>query len=586
MRVWALPPLVKLSPVTGKPLSDDTTSDPRASNAVWDGSKVALFGARGEYVSFQLCVEKVGPGPLRGLRLRPRPLEGPAGASIGLGEIELFRNWYAQNRDGAWQPAYSIPLKPDATLEIPDPKRGLGKQTNQTFYADIYIPKTARPGLYRGGLEVVAEGREPVVVPVEIEVLDFVLPDRLTFWPELNAYHIPRNAHDYYRLAHQHRCVANFWRWQPPLRGSGRNIQIVWDRYDRQVGPLLTGEAFKDNRRAGVPVRVMYLPFEDSWPTPLSKKTYDYQGYWPRRGDDKKWIIEHYLKAPYIADGLSQDYKDAFLAVQRQFIAHFRQKGYDKTEMQCFFGGKNTHRIRYGSNMWWTTDEPYHWDDWLALQFFCRMWTRGRGDADKATWAMRADISRPQWQDRVLDGIVDVVYFGAGAFSSPAMVRRCRILAQQTGLTIRTYGSANRDTESNTRSVAWLLSAWLNGAQAALPWQTLGSDRALDVNDRGAGGGNALLVPGDRFGLPVVADMRLKALRDGQQLVEYLAELARRRGLRREQLRAMVARAVGLRGTVRAGASLENAEAARFATLDAWQIAGLRRKLAELILRK
>ena len=586
MRLWALPPLVKLSPITGKVLSDDTVAEPRRANAVWNGAKVALFGGRGEYVSFQLCVEKVEQQPLRNVRLRPSPLRGPKGASIGLGEIELFANWYAQNRDGAWQPAYCLPIRPGQPFEVPDPRRKLTGQTNQTFYVDIYIPREARAGTYRGKIEVSAEGSPTLAVPVEVEVFDFALPDRLSFWPELNAYHIPRNAHDYYRLAHQHRCVANFWRWQPRLRGSGRNIQVVWDRYDQQVGPLLTGEAFKSNRRAGVPVRVMYLPFEDSWPTPLSKKTYDYQGYWPRRGDDKKWIIEHYLKAPYIADGLSRDYKDAFLAVQRQFIAHFRQKGYERTEMQCFFGGKNTHRIRYGSNMWWTTDEPYHWDDWLAVRFFCRMWTSGRGRADKRVWAMRADISRPQWQDKVLDGVVDVVYFGAGAFNTPAMVRRCRILAQETGLTIRTYGSANRDNESNTRSVAWLLSAWLNGAEAALPWQTLGSDRALDVNDRGTGGGNALLVPGERFGLPVVADMRLKALRDGQQLVEYLVEVARRRGLRREQLRVMVAQAVALAGEVRAGASLENAEAARFASLKAWQIAGLRRRLAELITAK
>ena len=45
-----------------------------------------------------------------------------------------------------------------------------------------------------------------------------------------------------------------------------------------------------------------------------------------------------------------------------------------------------------------STDEPYHW-------------------------------SRPEWQDGIPDGAVDTVYFGTGAFSSPAMIRRCRALA-------------------------------------------------------------------------------------------------------------------------------------------------------------
>lgn len=43
-----------------------------------------------------------------------------------------------------------------------------------------------------------------------------------------------------------------------------------------------------------------------------------------------------------------------------------------------FFRWQKKHRINHGSNMWWSTDEPYHWDDWLALQFFTRLWTKGR----------------------------------------------------------------------------------------------------------------------------------------------------------------------------------------------------------------
>jgi hypothetical protein len=280
--------------------------------------------------------------------------------------------------------------------------------------------------------------------------------------------------------------------------------------------------------------------------------------------------------------------------------------------MQCFYGGKNTHRIDWGVNMWWTTDEPYHWDDWLALQFFCDLWTRGRGDAspslqgrgqgegsttDKAQpspfplpgrergqWASRGDISRPMWQGRVMDGILSCEYIGG--FNSPAAYRRCRWLAEETGVDIRTYGSTSRDNESNTRSVVMLLTMWANGARAHLPWQTLAGEGALDTCDRDAGGGTAILVPGGRLGHKVLADLRLKALREGQQLIEYLAELEKRRGLRRDEVKAMVHAAVRLETGRVEGAGADNADALTFGTLKAWQIAGLRRRVAEMIVKE
>ena len=583
MHAWAAPPLVKIAPDKPEAMFDDMAS--RDANAVWDGKVVKLFGARGETVSFQVCVENGAAEPLAHVQIIPQELKSGDGKIIGGKMIETFRNWYAKNGKGQWQPAYCVPLPTGAPFDIPDPARKLPNQQNQTVYVDIYVPKDAKPGAYAGGVLVEADGVEPPIkLPVELTVFDFTLPDRLSFVPELNAYRIPPNAHDYYRLAHEHRCVANLWVHRPRLDGAGKDIKVVWTDYDRQVGPLLSGEAFESCRRAAAPVEALYLPFDDSWPTPLSKQTYNYQGHWPGRGEDKKWINEHYLKAPYIGDALSQDYKDAFLAVQRQFIEHFKERGWDKTEMQCFYGGKNTHRTDWGVNMWWTTDEPYHWDDWLALQFFCQLWAKGRGDAPRTLWAARGDISRPMWQGRVMHRILDNEYIGG--FNDANAYRRCRILADDTGVDIRAYGGANRDTESNTASVVMLLSMWANGANAHLPWQTLGGEDCLDNNDKGAGGGNALLVPGKRFNQTAVADMRLKAFRDGQQLIEYLVELGKRYSLNREQLKAMVHGAVAIETGRVAGAGADNADALIFGSVKAWQLAGLRRAIAELIVKR
>ncbi|MGQ9576691.1 MAG: hypothetical protein ACUVUC_15395 [Thermoguttaceae bacterium] len=589
IQVWALPGLVKISPTAADPMANDLgnvrvgTRADTTVNAVWDGRQVYLFGGRGEYVSFQLCVQTLENAPPTSIQVRTQPFSGPDSQQIGPENVELYWNWYARNQRGQWQPAYCIPIEPGSPLAIRPSDRRFPEQRNQTLYVDVYIPKEADPGLYRGSVVLTDGQRHQIEVPVVLEVFSFVIPDRLSFWPELNGYHIPDGAIAYYRLAHQHRCVLNCMAWRPGLSGRGRQIKVHWEQYDRTVGPLLTGEAFAGNRRSGVPVECMYLPFDASWPTPLEPETYHYPGYWPRQGDDLAAIVQHYLTGPYIADGLSREYQEALVAVQQQFIEHFQQKGYTQTEMQCCFVGKATNRIEYGSNVWWTTDEPQYWDDWLALRFFLHLWTRGRGQADPRQWTARADISRPQWQGRTLAGLVDAAYFGAGGFSSPAMVRRCRLLAQQTGISVRAYGSASPDEFSNLENVTTLLAAWLDGADAFLVWQSLGSDKALDLNDAGAEGGAALLVPAARFGLPVVADMRLKALRDGQQLIEYLTLLADRHRLSRDQIKAMLCDVLRGQNRARTPRPEADATAVELGTLSAWELCQLRRRLAELL---
>lgn len=594
-RVWPLPALVKIGPFDPLPLCNDLGGQPEPSkggpNAVWDGNQAALFGARGEYVSFQLCIANGQSEPLEGIRIQPRPLLGPGGAKIGLESFELYQAWYARNRQGKWQSAYCLPLRPEATLSIPQSKQRLPEQKNQSVHVDLYIPKDATPGAYLGSLVLTAKDDREIEIPLRVDVLDFTLPDRLSFWPELNGYRVPEYAHDYYRLAHQHRCVLNCFGWRPKVSGAGAATKVDWDQYDRHVGPLLSGEAFAENRRSSVPVECMYLPFEDSWPTPLSPETYRYGGHWPRRGEALRHVTEHYMAGPYIGDGLSQEYQDAFRAVQRQFIEHFAEKQYNQTEMQCFFAAKASHRVEFGSNVWWTTDEPCYWDDWLAVQFFMHLWTTGRGDADPRLWAARADIARPQWQGRTLNGLVDAAYYGAGGFSGQAMARRCQRLSRETGVNVRCYGSTSADTASNLQNIGAMLTAWLQGADAYQPWQTLGSDRALDFNDAGADGGAALLVPGKRFDLPVVGDLRLKALRDGQQLIEYLVLLSERRRLNRDQIHELLrdalagekrpADAVVLTGMETAD---ENAPL-DLANLNAWQLHHLRRQIAELLVR-
>ncbi|MCJ8331104.1 MAG: hypothetical protein HRT89_07935, partial [Lentisphaeria bacterium] len=371
-KLWVVPGLVKIDPLTSQVMNKDMPAKGNA-NSVWNGKTIGLHGAKGETLSFQLVIERNNENTALGqITIIPQGLKGAG--EIGVKNIALFKNWISKNKSGKWQPAYQIPIENNTALTIPDAKRKLAKQMNQTVYVDLHIPKTAKAGVYKGSIQVKA-GDASVSLPIKINVHNFTLPDTLSFWVELNTYNVPKELLAFHQLTHQNRLVFNPWVPRPKLSGKGEGRKVDWKRYDKQVGSILSGAAFKNNHRAGIPTPCMYLPFADSWPTPLSPDNYAYKGNWVKRGGKKQDLVNHTLTSPYIGKALSKEYKDAFLSVQKQFVEHFKTKGWNKTEMQCFYGGKKTHRIEWGANMWWTTDEPYHWDDWLGLQFFCNLWT-------------------------------------------------------------------------------------------------------------------------------------------------------------------------------------------------------------------
>lgn len=592
--VWAVPGLVKIDPISSQTMHPDMIGkgDGNTSNAVWDGSEVSLHGAKGEYLSFQLVVaRKDSRRAIDGIQVTPGVLRN-GDSYIGRTEFELFKNWYSTSATSRrWYPAFNIPMQSGDTFAIPDPKRGIKAQANQTILVDIYIPKNARPGIHRGSIQV-SRGDATLYLPLSVQVYDFALPDTLNFYVEFNAYRVPKNHLHYHRLAHQHRGVFNPCCYRPRVEGVGKNLQLDWTRYDSIVGPLLSGEAFKHNRRSGVPTPVMYLPFIDNWPVNLTREHYHYDGPWvhlrgnqlagnkqinPQYKAAKLQLNEHYRTSPYIGDALQASYVEGEAAAIRQFVQHFREQGWRQTEMHYFYGGKKTHRINYGNNqMWWQTDEPYHWEDWQALQFFNNLWTQTiRGiDADPNIWMGRGDISRPNWQGKVMDGVMQVQY---GGFSDMTRNLRLRWLRENTGVITRDYGGLGNPMMSYTQASANVLNLWLSGASGFLPWQTLGGSRSLDKNTT-----TTLFVDGERFNTPVVADMRLKAFRQGQQIIEYAVLLAERKKLSRQQVRAFITQFFPV-GLVNTGSNVDNADSKKSTTFVSWEFSALKKQMARLI---
>jgi hypothetical protein len=189
-------------------------------NRVWDGTKVALFGAKNEVVAFNLILEASSSGATD-IAISFNSLTGPNGASIhssatsGDGvfdwtnrDIELFyvrylqikglsalsyefyderhipqrlrRPWTGEGEGaGTWldrpdhdkfYPEIAVPLELVTRFDI-------AAGQNQSIWVDIYIPKNIQTGLYSGTVTVSENGTVTYQIPVELTVRDFTLPD-------------------------------------------------------------------------------------------------------------------------------------------------------------------------------------------------------------------------------------------------------------------------------------------------------------------------------------------------------------------------------------------------------------------------
>jgi hypothetical protein len=198
------------------------THDPTSVlNSVWDGTRIALFGARNEVVSFNLVLEAptanatnvtvslpslTGPG---GFQITSRPASGDDLFNYVGRNIELFYVRYLQIKGlsvdlayndyderhipercrrpydeygigtGTWQdrpchdqfyPEIAVPLELHTPFTVT-------AGTNQSIWGDIYIPETAPAGVYTGTVTVTENGVPTWQIPITLGVRDFALPD-------------------------------------------------------------------------------------------------------------------------------------------------------------------------------------------------------------------------------------------------------------------------------------------------------------------------------------------------------------------------------------------------------------------------
>ncbi len=174
-----------------------------------EGQAVVIRAARNEAEAAQLVVRPASGGPLKGLRIAAGELAGPNGASIDTTCIEVLEVRYV-----------NVTLPTDKTAVAgywPDPLPPLtgpidleaGK--NQPFWVRVKVPADARTGLYKGTLNLTAEGYS-ARVPLHVEVYDFTLPDKMTCTTAFGF--SPGNVWRYHKLtteAQRREVLDKYW---------------------------------------------------------------------------------------------------------------------------------------------------------------------------------------------------------------------------------------------------------------------------------------------------------------------------------------------------------------------------------------
>jgi hypothetical protein len=393
-------------------------------------------------------------------------------------------------------------------------------------FIDIYVPKDTAAGSYAGELSVGGQK-----APFVVHVWNFTLPDRLSFVPQMNCYSLPDHERDYYRLAHENRTTLNClpYGWTGKVKFDRKVTPFTkdgswdWRGWDAEYGPLFDGSAFADLPRAGVPIEAFYLPLNENWP--MDHEKHFRGGYW-------------------IESAYDDDYWREFRAAAAEFAGHFAAKGWAEPMFEFLMNNK-VYFKRDRGNRWdacsapWIFDEPVNTQDFWALRRFGMEFCKGVAAHPEAHLYFRVDVSRPEWQRDLWDGIASIEVVSASLRTCHESVMQRAAANHQL---IYMYGSSNKIGTSNAMPAAWCVETWAMGADGVLPWQTIGKRDAWEKPDE-----LSLFYPTPSGPVP---SLRLKSYRAGEQLVEYLTMYATLSGQSRESVGAAVSAEPGLRPTL------------------------------------
>ena len=203
--ISAIPSSIRIDPTSNEiienrfPVRSYSGVSILTKNWVYDGRKVALYGARGEYVSFQVVLTNRTGKPLKGIDISIAPFASNNNVAWKVSP-ELFLEWSVEVKTPStgyskatlgkgWYPDALIPMKfiqQGATspakswvypLQLPDFNNRIENQVSQIFWIDQYIPIDATGGTYTTQVSVIIGGITKII-PVELSVWNFAIPNK------------------------------------------------------------------------------------------------------------------------------------------------------------------------------------------------------------------------------------------------------------------------------------------------------------------------------------------------------------------------------------------------------------------------
>ncbi|MEN6401150.1 MAG: glycoside hydrolase domain-containing protein [Armatimonadia bacterium] len=469
--------------------TDDLAAKVYREDGVPDYAKPAkelqLSAARNEQAYAQLVITPAQT--LQQVNLLPHDLKGPT--TIAAAQIDWSPVGYATvktvHRQGTRLGATPDPLLPPAPVEA-------SAGQNTPFLLSVRVPLDARPGTYRGAVDIVSNGKKVGAALLALRVYDFALPrdpafrTLITFSPTLLTKYdkrpLPEIEKDICRVLYDHRIRGNGATATVPASLVDGKVVCDFKAFDEKIGWAL-GE----------------LGFNAFFLGPMF-------GGGTSEGWEKhsKWLG---------MEPLSADFNRLFPDYMRQVAAHLREKGWlDKAYLYL-----------------WDEPEPDYFDKVVALQKLAL-----QGDPGLKVWETTSPAYKEFW---------GVVKAWSVPFGRPHFDEKSVDLRRAAGDEIWVYNiPCSLEIPSQVHRL-WFWQAARYGAIGAQLWNVTfynGIDPWEEITPRpykvGRGGtqlfyydaGAAIMLyPNPQGGRPYPS-LRLKLLQKGLDDFDYLSLLQQR----------------------------------------------------------
>jgi succinate dehydrogenase flavin-adding protein (antitoxin of CptAB toxin-antitoxin module) len=172
------------------------------------GQAIKICAARNEAEAAQLVIRPTVA--IKDVKIQPKALKGPNGATIPAGNIEVLKVQYVNvtlptdksSVAGFW-PDPLPPLTESINLEA---------NQNQPFWIRVKVPRDVPAGIYTGSINISGQNFDADVI-LSVEVYDFVLPDRMTCTTAFGF--STGNVFRYQKItdeAHKRQVLEKYWK--------------------------------------------------------------------------------------------------------------------------------------------------------------------------------------------------------------------------------------------------------------------------------------------------------------------------------------------------------------------------------------